>query len=263
MCRVWRLGIFTALCGALVCLDTQAAAIVSPTSPSLRASLVTSIGRQLDPDFPLGSVTLEPSLTYMASPLGTLSLRALLDRPLDAYKPWRAPFAELLGIALWHRGNSFDQGFFAQTGAQDLHQWNSEGVQLRQALGWYARWRAFEGMSTEFSVGPYAVLNEFSHRRNGEPFSQWGALEQITVAYQRGPFKIEILVLLVQDWNGRWRNLYSTFERVSWRLAENFSVGLTHQLFRSQVDEVSGALAPIGLFDGRKSRVAGFILWQI
>lgn len=259
MHRVWRLG--TALWGALVCLDAQGAALLSPAP--LRASILTSIGRQLDPDFPLGSLSVEPAFSYTTENSSFVRLRALLDRPLDAYKPWRAPFVELLGIGLFIRGDRWDHGLFSQTSPQDLHAWNSEGIQVRQAAGWYSRWRAFPGFSVEFSAGPFVTVNEFYKRRNGETFSQVGALEQLAFTFQRGPFKLEVLALVVQDWNGRWRNLYSTFERFSWRVVEGLSIGLTHQLLRSQIDEVSGALQPIGLFDGRKSRVAGFVLWQI
>jgi hypothetical protein len=263
MRRVWRLVRITALLGAMVGLEAQAAAVLSSAPASVRASIIASVGRQLDPDFPTSSVSLEPSLGYTTRALGFFRARTLLDRPLDPYKPWRAPFAELLGIVPLHQSERFDHSLFFQTSGQDIHQWNSEGMQVRQAVGWLGTWRVFPGFSAELSLGPFSALNEFDKRRNGDPFSRAGVLEQLSLTYQWGPMKLEILALVVQDWNGRWRNLYTTFERLSVRLARDFSFGVTHQLLRSHMDEVSGSLQPVGVFDGRKSRIAGFLLWQI
>lgn len=258
MRRVWRTVVFVHL---LTWGASGAHAAVSPAS-ELQASLVTSFGRQLDPDFPGESFGLEPSAAWQPE-AGLLRVRGLLDRPLDPHKPLRVPYTELLGVYLVHRSRAIDLGLFAQVNGQNLHQLSTEGLQLRQAAGLALQTRFGERFQLEFFAGPFGCLNEYERKRNGDPFSQAGFLEQAGLTFQSGAIKLELLLLAVQDWNGRWRNYYSSFERITFRVARQWSFGFTHQLMRSQVDEVSGALAPIGFFDGRKSRIAGFILWQI
>jgi len=254
--RVWRAGIF-----ALIFFSTQAGAVVA--EPSLRASLITSVGRQTDADFPRPSVTFEPWLVWRATTATTLRFRALLDRPFDPYKNWQAPSMEILGVWLVNQSGSFDWGWVAQTAGQDIDKWAGEGFQLRQMAGAIARWQPASGLQLELVVGPYVAGNEYTQLRKGEYFSIAGALQQLTVSYQRGLAKLEVLGLCVQDWNGRWRNYYSMTERVSLRLWEGFSVGVSHTLAWSQIDEATGLVAPVGFFDGRKSRLAGFVQWQI
>jgi hypothetical protein len=118
-------------------------------------------------------------------------------------------------------------------------------------------------LQLEISTGAFVGIHEYHQLANGDPGSQVGFLEQLAVAYQWGPLKLEVLGLVVQDWNGRWRNVYSTFERLSWQIARPLSIGVIHQLLRSQVNEASGDFQPIGFFDGRKSRIAGFVQWQL
>jgi hypothetical protein len=191
-----------------------------------------------------------------------LRVRALIDRPFDPYRKLRAPLVEVLGIAL--PGPEAWWGGFSQFTALDLHSWSTEGVQTRLAVGGILR-LVSGPFTAELSAGPFVSLNELERRLNGngDRFSRAGFLEQVSLAYQWGPLKLELLALVVQDWNGRWTGFYSSFERVSWRIFKSLSVGVTHQLLRSHVDEETGSFTPIGIFDGRKSRIAGFVQWQI
>lgn len=256
-----RRGWWSALLGAALGASVSLFAAVETAGP-WRASVTTSIGRQLDPDFPADSVSFEPSLAWSPDSSTALRLRALLDHRVDAVRPWSVPYAELLGVFIFRSNSQRDWGVFSHTNAADLHSLSTEGWQLRQTVGGFLRWR-LGPVTAEFSAGPFLSGSEYARRRDGSAFSQTGLLEQLSLSYQWGRVKLEVLGLAVQDWNGRWRGFYSTFERVTVRLAPRFSVGVTHQLVRSQIDEVSGEQMPIGLFDGRRSRLAGFIQWQI
>ncbi len=231
--------------------------------PTTRASLLTSYGRQLDPDYPRESMSLEPSFTWNFRSYSSLSARALLDRSFDLHKPLRVPFLEFLTkfglVAQPHQ--TF--GVFVYSQFPELQDWGGEGAQLRQIGGGYFSKRFESGLSFDLLAGPFLYFSEYAQRRNGQRFSQMGFVEQVSAAYQIGNLKFEFLFFLAQEWNGRWQNFYSTFERVSLRLTESLWVGLTHQLVLSHIDELTGNYSPVGVFDGRKSRVAGFLQWQL
>ncbi len=226
------------------------------------ASLTTSVGRRLDPDYPRASVSFEPAFTYRVSEALMLRARTLLDRPFDGHQRLLVPYLEVLGVWLPFRSTHVDLGGFALTSGQDLELWGNEGPMVRQVVGSVVRWHPRPWFLLEFFVGPYVAFAHFAERRNGTPNSITGFLEQLALTFPLGRWKVEFIGLVVQDWNGHWRNLYSTFERLTFTLSPTFSFGLTHQLLRSRVGD-SGALMPIGFIDGRRSRIGGFVQWQL
>ncbi len=226
------------------------------------ASLTTSVGRRLDPDFPRPSVSFEPALSYRLSDQSSLRFRTLLDRPFDGYRKLLVPYLELFGAWIPVRSSQTELGAFALTSGQDLELWGEEGASVRQVIGGIGRWRPAPWVLLELSLGPYLAFSHFALRRNGSANSITGFLEQLALTLQSGRWKLEIIGLVVQDWNGRWRNLYSTFERLSLTLSPAISVGITHQLLRSRVED-SGVLMPIGFIDGRRSRIGGFVQWLL
>lgn len=261
MFGVWRrrLGVLTT---GVFLIAPVAQGTLFP-SGTVSASIMTSMGRDLDPDKDRSSWGLEPWLSWRPTSLSLLRLRTLLDRPFDLHRPLQIPFVEGLGIFILHQSAIGDFGLFSQSTALEIHSWSKEGFQLRQSVGAMVRLRPKANLTVELSAGPFLGATEFRKRRNGEPFSQMGFLEQLGITYQWGSVKFEVMGLAVQDWNGQWHGLYSTFERITWQALHDVSIGITHQLLRNHVDEVSGTFQPIGIFDGRKSRVAGFVQWQL
>lgn len=254
MQRVWR---------RLTPWAAIAAGILShPAGGHWNASFTTSVGRRLDPDYPRPSFSIEPAFAYQPSETFSLRARTLLDRPFDGHQRLLVPFLEVLAVWLPKQSDVAELGAFALTSGQDLELWGNEGPTVRQVVGAIGRWHPRRWVLVELSVGPYLGFSHYAARRNGSANSITGFLEQLSLTFQSGRWKLEFIGLVVQDWNGKWRNLYSTFERLSFTLSPAFSVGLTHQLLRSRVED-SGALMPIGFIDGRRSRIGGFVQWVL
>jgi hypothetical protein len=223
--------------------------------------LLTSFSRQTDSDYPNSSVGLEPWLLMDATDTLSFRVRALFDRPVNLYHPFRVPVVELLALKSLSRGRTVDWTAFAQSSALDVETWHKEGAVFRQAIGIQTQVRLGAGIRAELSAGPYATFHEFERGRNGTVFSKAGFLEQLSLIGEWGRLRLELVALVLHDWNGSWHLNYSTFERLSFELFPLLSVGISHQLLRSQIDEASGVVAPIGFFDGRRSRLTGFLAW--
>ncbi len=229
----------------------------------LSATLNASVGSSLDSLSSRPSVAFEPALNYQASPSSNLRLRTLLVRPFNSHLSVQLPYTDLLGLFVLGGSPAANYGMYSQSSALNMAEWGKEGFQIRQAVGAFGKYCPTEGLCFEVSAGPYLGASEFRSRRNGIAFSQGGLLEQVSAAYEWKRWKFEVLALVAQDWNGKWQGVYSTLERVAWRASTNLCLGITHQLVRSTISEASGTFQPIGFYDARKSKIAGFVQWEL
>lgn len=252
MLWAWRISVSFCLSGLWL-----APRAFSATPPIF--TVTTSVGQKLDATASEASLGLETILQGTAA--FDWRLRCLLDRPFNVHEKLKLPTAEaLLSVPL---GPASPAAVFFQASVLDVQNWASEGALGRLALGLQSRWNLGAGFTLDFALAPFVGLNTLTRHSSGTPFSQGGVLEQVTLSGTWQRLRAELMVLVIQDFNGRWRNLYSTFERLSFFITPRLAVGISHQLLGSRVSEATGRWSPIGVFDGRKSRISGFVSWEM
>ncbi len=244
----------------LALVQVQSSALAA--RPSWVSTLAASLGRPLDADYGKTSFLFEPSVAARWGTSATLSFRAVFERELAPLKRVQVPIAEaLLNLALF--GNSTLRfSSFAQGSLLEMENWATQGPEGRLAAGATVEWKAHPSLTLDASVGPYLGLHAMEAKYSGERFSRGGFLAQIRLMLEWQRLRFEALALVLEDWNGQWNTRYATFQRLSYPLFPEFRVGVAHQLFRNRM-ETSGMLGPIGLFDGRRSRLSGFVQWQL
>jgi hypothetical protein len=245
--------------GALIQVQGAALAAV----PAWTSTLAASVGRPLDADYGKTSFLFEPSVTATWKGAAVLSFRSVFERSLAPFQKIQVPVAEsLLSIPLL-KGPTLQWSAFVQASLLEVESWGAEGPQSRLAAGASLEWRPHPSLTLDGSTGPYVGLHALDQRYSGERFSKGGWLAQLRLMLEWQRFRLELLALVLEDWNELWHTRYATFERLSFRVLPAFRVGIAHQLFRNRIEDASGMLGPIGFFDGRRSRFSGFVQWQL
>lgn len=231
-------------------------------APQWGSTLGASVGRPLDADYGKPSVLFEPSVSATWEGSAVLSFRSILEQEFSGLRKIQVPVAEALLNLPWFKTATVQLGVFAQGSLLEIENWDTQGAHGRLAAGASVEWKILPSLTLDVSAGPYVGLNSMAAKFSGERFSQGGGLAQIRLMLEWQRFRLEALGLVLEDWNGQWNTRYATFERLSYRVLPEFRVGIAHQLFRNRLD-TAGTLGPIGFFDGRRSRVSGFVQWQL
>jgi len=151
----------------------------------------------------------------------------------------------------------------ASASVVDLHRFGADGFHLRTGLGVEMTQRLRYGFSFGVRAVPFLQLSQYRLRADGSAQPRYGISEQLSFRYRADFFHAEIRLNLEQRLAGHWQNDYATLEQVYFDLSPNISLGVAHEIASSLLDESTGRLNNVRVFDGRDSRLTVFAEWKI
>lgn len=234
-----------------------------PNKGPLGVDLVTSVGSQLDKTDGKASLTLEPTLSYDFGNRRVLELYSAIDRPFNQYERLTLPKT----ILTYAHGFKWIQGVTttatAAATAISLDRWNADGSMLRGSVALTAKKEILRDLTLALKVGPYGQLNRYRQTTSGKDLPKYGLTEKMTVEYTLGRVVFDFVILFDQKYSTVWKNAYSTLEQAAYKVTDNWSLGLSHELLGSTLDDSTGLSSPFQVFHERNSRVSAFVEFQL
>lgn len=225
----------------------------------LSLGVVTSIGTYLSPEEPKSSLSLAPTLGYDFGERRFLELYTVVDRPFDAHENFSVP----LTILSYGHGVELTDAFRTSLGtsltALSLDRWAADGHMVRGAATVTVSRELLPGLKAAFKTGPFGQLNKYTQTTSGKALPSWGFTQKVQLTYVWKDFTFDLILLADQKYADRWRNGYGTFEAVTYDLTNDWSVGVSHELLGSVLDDSTGYYKALQVFDERNSRVSAFL----
>jgi hypothetical protein len=233
------------------------------TRTGLGLGVVTTVGSQLDKQDNKASLTFEPTLSYSFGERRTIELYTAIDKPFNQYELVTVPKT----ILTYAHGFDWITGLkttaSAALNAISLDRWSTDGKMLRASVNLSGVLEITEGLTVALRVGPYGQLNEFKQSTAGRDLSKYGLTERVILEYTIGPVILDLVVLFDQKYTAVWKNAYSHLEQAAVRLDDEWTVGVSHEILGSAVDDSTGLFRPAQVFHERNSRVSAFVECQL
>ncbi|MCB0404698.1 MAG: hypothetical protein KDD51_07905 [Bdellovibrionales bacterium] len=245
-------------------------AATQPLEPKkFEALITTTFGTTLDPKNSQSSFTLEPQLAWNLNQKTTLSAYSEIDRPLNPYENFSSPITYLLLTHKvdWVPGTTTTLRFTIR--ANNLHRWKYDGYQLRSEGGVQLSRDLGNHVNLMGRLWAHGDLNEYRQTTAGKDLPRLGFGERIALSYSPGDFNFELHVIVGQSYHGNsgnralWKNSIVTAEVAEYRLSDSYTVGFSHELIHSLIDETTGLRGTMKIFDGRASRLSAYMAVSI
>lgn len=255
-CAIWRkltwfgYAVVTAVVGII-----SLGGVTSAAAPVSGAATI-SIGRSLDSVEPATSVVLEPSLNYELNPIQKIEFATAIERPTDPYLNFSVPKSSLIYSQKLLLFNSAETSIRIGLSALDLERWQSDGYMIRPSISFQLVKPLRENLSLLLRAGTYGQLNEYTQRTNGADLPKFGFSQRVGISWNLAPVTLEARLNVEQKNVGVWKNDYTTYEQISYAIADSISVGVSHEILSSVIDGSTGLGRPFRFFDSRESRVS-------
>jgi len=247
------------LCGLLLSLFSLSFAIKQSQASSLSANLNTAIGANLDQTNRQTSLTLTPNLTYAIDEINRIIFGTIIDRPFDAYKQFEIPTFSLRGSRSLNPQGALDPQATLAFTALSLDKLGTEGLSLRTCPGLGLTLSPLSIISLSVRLGPYFILSQYNQFANGEPKPKYGINEIIAASLVFNSWKLEMELIIDQAYTTFWRNNYSSSQSIDYQFAKSMSLGVSHSLLSSVVNDSTGFYRTVQVFDTRRSRISMFL----
>ncbi len=244
-------------------------------TPSLRAEdlatprtglgldVISTVGSQLDKQNDKASLTLEPTVTYQFDSIRYLELYSAFDRPFNPYDKVTVPKTILtFGHEVSFARGTKSLATVALT-ALSLDRWSTDGRMMRGSVALTHKIEPFTNFTISFKAGPFAQTNEYRQTTAGRDLPKYGFAEKLIVEYTIGRFVLDFVLLADQRYSVNWKNGYSTLEQAAYRLDDQWTLGLSHELIGSTLDDSTGRFHALQVFDERNSRVSAFVEYTL
>lgn len=250
----------------VVAVGGTAATFDQATNPKkIEAFITTTLGTTLDPKKSLASITLEPQLAWNLSKTTALTAYAEIDRPFDKYENFSNPVTYLLLTqkVSWVPETSTTLRFILR--ANNLHRWNHDGYQLRSEVGIQMSREIARDLTLMGRVWGSGDLNQYRQTTAGKDLPLAGLGERIALSFSPGKFNFELHVIAGQSFYGTagsqaiWKNAFITAEVAEYKFNDRYTVGVSHELVTSLIDDTTGLRGSIKVFDGRTSRLSAYM----
>ncbi len=222
------------------------------------ALLKTFVGTGLDTTASRSAVGIEAKYVLPFSSGSFLEAHARLDRPFDKHENFYVPFFKLTGSirALTREGFNADVRPFVS--ALALDKWGYDGARARLGFNNVATALPHSDLTLQLELAPWFELSQFRTNPEGRDFPQMGFIEKLSAEGRFRSFFLELSVILQQSHRTLWRNDYGLGQRLGYRFSPEIGVGVAHEILTGRLDESTGYLRPVALFDSRLSRVSLF-----
>lgn len=232
-------------------------ALENPKTTSFEIN--SGLGANLNKDNRQSSLTLSPEINYRPDPNTQLSFSTLIDRPTSANSKVWLPTLNLTGMKDLDPTGALDPNVSLSFSLLSLDKLDSEGLSIRTrpALGVALQLFSFLGISGR--MGPYLVLSQYRQFANGEPKPRFGINELIETELTVKSWKLSVALVIDQAYTNFWRNNFSSTESLQYMISKSFSVGLSHSILSSVIDDTTGFYRTVPTYADRLSRVSLFV----
>ncbi len=117
----------------------------------------------------------------------------------------------------------------------------------------------FSFLTLSGRMGPYLVLSQYKQFAHGAPKPRYGINELLAVEFSISSWKLEIEWILDQAYTSFWNNNYSSSESLQYLFSSSVSLGISHSLLSSIIDDSTGFYRTVQAFDDRNSRLSLFL----
>lgn len=226
----------------------------APENLTLQGSLGMQWSRQLWDEEPENQLLLEPALRGYFPNGNTAWFSAKFVRPLDPYRDLAVPRIALGGK---HALNGW-LSIWAAAQLIDVGRWSIDGFQSRYLAGGEIQYSLGGGVRLVVEAAPFIHLDEYRQAADGRDLSAWGFREQVTLRWTLGILEVELQGLMEQRSAGVWRNEYGLRERLGIRPWDLVFFGVSHEYVASAIDDSTGRVKRLSMWDARTSRVGAF-----
>lgn len=258
MTRFW--GSYT-LIFSVVFLALSASSISLAADPikSFTLNLVTAYGATLDKENRQSSVSFTPEVDFQNDAHTRVKFSGLIDRPTSEYSSIKIPVISLVGIKELDADGDFNSQLALAFSALSVDKIGSEGLSLRTRPSISLFISPFDFLNLNGRMGPYLILSQYNQFSNGEPKPRYGINEQIAIEISIKKWRGSLTFILDQAHTSFWRNDYSSSQSLQYLFSSNVSLGVSHSLLSSVVDDSTGFYRAVQVFDSRNSRVSMFL----
>lgn len=220
---------------------------------SFGGKLATSFGRDLSPETPSTSVSLEPDLgvTFGKTRVG---LYSLFDRPTDPFEKMTVP-KTILSVKHDFAASDFTLSPALSTNLIALDRWGIDGYQVRETASVIGK--ISPGPWTfMLRAGAFGIASKYTILADGRAATRYGFVQRADVEYKYKRLVLQALISTVQRFNGVWANDYATSESVGYEFSDTGTIAIQHELLSSVIDASTGFNRPLRIADNRDSRLS-------
>jgi hypothetical protein len=190
----------------------------------------------LDPKGSLASFIFEPLVGYSLSNESRFNFALSVDRPSDPDVNIRLPKG---AIHFTH-----DNKWGAFINFVDIN----STPNARTGVYYDFKYPLNGRTSLTIQAGPYVTLGSNLTRYSGTQMGRWGLTERVGITYENERFYAQAMVTLEQRVTPESALDYATAEYLGFKIHENMSVGMVHEILSSVVDDTTSyyraSLAP-------------------
>ena len=247
------------LTSSVVLLRPLAAAEATKETQTVAAELRTTVGQNLDPENPQGSLTFEPLLQYRTGEAHYLQFYTAVNRPFKSYENFSMPLTMLKfnhSLKLW---SELETVAAASLSALNLHRWSTDGAINRGTLSLTLSKRLTDRFLIQATVAAFGQLNEYRQTTSGNTLPGAGFTERLTLVYEWKKLTLDAHFAVSQSLGDNWSNSYRFYQQASYPVTDTVTAGIAHELLGSVISDTTGFYQPLQFFDSRDSRLSAFV----
>ncbi|NBX67729.1 MAG: hypothetical protein EBR01_02050 [Proteobacteria bacterium] len=249
--------IFLLTAGLLLWSASKSLAMDIPKTTSFE--IQTAYGVNLNKGNRQSALTLLPEINYRPDPRTQVTLLMVIDRPTSSQSQIEFPTVTVAGIKDLDPTGALNPNVSLAFSALSLNQLSSEGLSIRTRPALGISIQLFSFLSLSGRMGPYLLLSQSRQFASGEPKPRFGVNELIAANLIVESWKLSVELVLDQAYTNYWRNNFSSEEALEYLISKSASVGLSHSIISSVIDDTTGFYRTTQSFDERISRVSLFL----
>lgn len=222
------------------------------------ARLRTFVGTGLDATSTRTAVGMEAKYVRPLPSGSFLEAYTRLDRPFDKHENFYVPFFKITGSVRTLTRNGFALDVRPFVSALALDKWSYDGARGRFGANAVATALPHADLTLQAELAPWFEISQYRTSPEGREFPANGFTEKLTAEGRYRSFFLELSMSLQQSRRSLWRNDYGFQQRLGYRFSPEIGVGVAHEIVTGLLDESTGYLRPVSLFDSRVSRVSVF-----
>ncbi len=181
-----------------------------------------------------------------------------VDRPFDTHENFYVPFARFTASVRALTRENFTADVRPFLSAIAIDKWNHDGARGRIGANAVTIALPHPDLTLQVELAPWFELSQYLNSPEGREFPLLGFTERLSAEGRWQKFFIEVSLSLQQSYRTLWRNDLGLQQRLGYRFSRAIGVGVAHELVSGRLDESTGYLRPVALFDDRLSRVSLF-----
>lgn len=227
------------------------------------AETIFHVRAQTVPDHTNPQTALAVEAKYVPPFRPRLEISTRVDRPFSPYENFYVPFAKAqLQLPLWASDTSAAPRSLIEARpyvtALALDRWSTDGERFRSGVTAMGRHTFASWLSVQMELTPWLELSRYRTSPDGREFPLHGFTQKITAELSYRDFFLELSFTAQQSVRTVWRNDFGWGQKLGYRFSPKAQAGLLHELVTPRLDESTGQVRSLALYDPRLSRLAVF-----